>query len=80
MGKQKNKLAQSIYKVLEKKAGGKPIIGNPNTLRGLKSGELNPTDRTISNILKDNGIQAVLGLSYEGCSVDLDFTELCNEK
>lgn len=79
MGKHKNKLAQEIYKVIDKKTKGK-IHGNPNTLKGLKSGELNPTDRTIANLLKDNGMSAILTINYEGCVNVLDFTDLCNEK
>jgi len=65
-------LVQSIYKEIEKFRGKEPIIGNPNTLMGMKKGELNPTVDTVAGILKANGMSASITVEYGGATTTLN--------
>lgn len=57
----KNPLTRNIYDALEAHCGGETkIIGNVNTIRQMKNGDLNPTLNTLRGLFEANGLPAEL--------------------
>lgn len=79
MPKPKQKLVQAIYKEIEKSRKGQTIVGNHNTLALMKKGDISPTWSSMGRMIHENGMNASLTLTYNGCEVTLQFKDFEND-
>ena len=58
-------LSKQIYEFIQEFRGEDKVLGSHHTLKQMKEGNLNPTLKILSRILRDNGMPAELVITVK---------------